>query len=75
MLHHAPRNAEEASGMTSCVSFVFVSQLTGNPPEENFPAAETFMNNVPNGALRKIKPYSKLSNTQTSVACTAASIS
>jgi hypothetical protein len=67
MLHHAPRNAEEASGMTPCLSFVFVSQLTGNPPGANFPLAEMFMNNVPNGVSREIKPYFQFSNTHTSV--------
>jgi hypothetical protein len=30
-----------------------------------FPVAETFMNNVPNGASRNIKPYFQLSNTHT----------
>jgi hypothetical protein len=47
--------------------FVFVSQLMGNPPAANFPVAETFMNNVQNGASRKIKPYFQLSITHTSV--------
>jgi hypothetical protein len=42
--------------------FVLVSQLTENPPEANFPVAETFMNNVPNGASRKIKPYLQYSH-------------
>jgi len=42
--------------MTPCVSLVFISQTTRNPPEAKSPVAEMFMNNVPNGASRKIKP-------------------
>jgi hypothetical protein len=30
----------------------------GNPPGANFPVAETFINNVPNGALFPIEQYS-----------------
>jgi hypothetical protein len=54
MLHHAPRNVEEAS-LHDCL-FVFVGQMTRNPSGANLPVAETFMNNVPNGASGKIKP-------------------
>jgi hypothetical protein len=53
----------------ACV-FVFVSQLKG----ANFPVAETFMNNVSNGAFGKIKHSFQFSNIYTS-ACTSASIS
>jgi len=56
MLHNTLHNVEEASGMTPCVSLVFISQMTMNPPGAKFPVAKMFMNNVPNGASRKIKP-------------------
>jgi len=35
MLHHALRNAEEASGTTPQASFVFVYHLMWNPPGGN----------------------------------------
>jgi len=35
--------------------FVFANKMR-NPTGENFPVAETFMNNVPSGVSRKIKP-------------------
>ena len=54
-----------------CFFFVFVSQMR-IPTGENFPVAETFMNNVANSVSRNTKRSFQLSNTQTSV-CTAAS--
>lgn len=53
--------------MIPCVSFEFVSQMTRNSSGANVSVAETFMNNVPNGASRKIKPYFQLSNTHISL--------
>lgn len=72
MLHHALSIIEEASEMTPYMFFfVFVSQMR-IPTGENFPVAETFMNNVANSVSRNTKRSFQLSNTQTSV-CTAAS--
>jgi len=55
MLHHTLHNVEEAPGMTPCVSLEFISQMTRKPPGAKFPVAKMFMNNVPNGASKKIK--------------------
>jgi hypothetical protein len=71
MLHHAPRNAEAASGMTPCVSFCVRQSVYGDPPGANFPVAETFMNNVPNGS-NLISNWAILARLS---ACTVASIS
>jgi hypothetical protein len=54
LLHHAVCN-KETSGIMPCVVFVFISQITRDSPGVNFPVTKTFLNSVPNGALRKNK--------------------
>ena len=72
MIHYAVHNVEEAS-LRACL-LAFVSQMARNPLGANLPVAETFMNDVPNGASGKIEPSFQLSNTHTS-ACSVASVS
>jgi hypothetical protein len=56
MLHHALFNAEEASGMASCMPFCVQNQMMRKSPGANVAVAETFTNDTSNSASRKIKP-------------------
>jgi len=57
-----------------CVLFVFVSQMTRNPPEANFPVAETLINNVPNVPQERLNLNSNWTLFARLAACIAASI-